>query len=79
MAVSAARRARSFEACVAAKVADRPDSAYEGLVDCIATALDLTKAGDREAKVSRVMLAVDRLDVAGRARLSSFVLRLRHH
>jgi len=68
-----------FEACVAAKAADRPDSAYEGFVDCIATALDLTKVGDREAKVARVMLAVDRLDVADRARLSSFVLRLRHH
>ena len=68
-----------FEACVAAKAADRPDSAYEGFVDCIATALDLTKVGDREAKVARVMLAVDRLDVADRARLSSFVLWLRHH
>jgi len=64
---------------LAAKVADRPDSAHEGFVDCIATALDLTKVGDREAKVVRVVLAVDRLDVADRARLSSFVLRLRHH
>ena len=53
-----------FEACLAAKVADRPDSPYEGFVDCISTALDLAEVGDREAKEARVVLAVDRLDVA---------------
>ena len=67
------------EARLTAKVADRPDRAYERFVDRITTALDLAKVGDGEAKVARVMLAVDRLDVADRARLSKFVLRLRHH